>query len=293
MKLLEYALKNPPIQVWRRFARLIARRKSISAFNNTNPCIFVLSTGRVGTVTLSALINLSPSILSFHEPHPLLYKMSKRAYQTGGLAGCEGIWDDVFMSLRTELIESALASGVGYVETSPQCTFLATAIYRTIPNVKFIHMVGHPATVVRSGMRRGWYAGHSADATRIVPKDDSDIAKHWLDMTQLEKNAWLWSETNKWIFEFTSTLPQEKYKFLKSEDIFSGNKDVLNEIYEFCSINYPKEQKINKILSRNYNKDVLGDFPPFSQWSSADVDQLKFHAGEMAKKMKYNLEPTS
>jgi hypothetical protein len=266
-------------------------RKRLLTFNNAHPCIFVLSTGRVGTVTLSELFNLSSNILSFHEPQPELYAMSKRAY-LDGMTGCEGVWDDVFMSLRTELIESALADGVGYVETSPQCTFLATAIYRTIPNVKFIHMAGHPATVVRSGMRRGWYEGHPADATRIIPKEDSEIFKSWSDMGQLAKNAWLWSETNKWIFEFTSSLPEENYLYLKSEDIFSCNKNILNKLYRFCSSGFPREDKIKKILSHNYNKDVIGNFPPFEQWSSADVDLLKFHAGEMAEKMEYNLKST-
>lgn len=292
MKLIQYALKNPPIQVWRRIETLIAGRKPLPAFNKENPCIFVLSTGRVGTVTLSSLINLSPNILSFHEPHPLLYKMSKRAYQDG-MDGCEGVWDDAFMSLRTELIESALAGGVGYVETSPQSTFLAPAIYRTIPNVKFIHLAGHPATVVRSGMRRGWYAGHPADATRITPNEDSEIYKAWFDMKQLAKNAWLWAETNKWIFEFTSSLSKENYLYLKSEDIFTCNKNILKKLYEFCSSDVPKEEKIKKVLSHNYNKDVIGDFPPFGQWASTDVDLLKLNAGEMAEKMEYSMDPTS
>jgi len=292
MKILQYAIKTPPEQVWRRITKLLAARKRLASFDNNHPCIFVLSTGRVGTETLSALLNLSPNILSLHEPHPLLYQLARNAYQNE-MTGCESVWDDAVMGLRSDLFDSALASGVGYVETSPQATFLAPAFYRMVPDVKFIHLIRHPATVVRSGMRRGWYAGHSADATRITPKDGSEDFNVWSGMTPLAKIAWLWSETNRWICEFTGKLPEEKYMLLKAGDIFSGDKNVLKKLYGFCSSEYPGEKRVNKILSKNYNKSRAGDFPPFEKWSSADVGQLKSHAGEMAKKMEYSLEPTS
>jgi hypothetical protein len=271
---------------------MLVARKRLSSFSSEHPCIFVLSTGRVGTETLSALLNLSPNILSLHEPHPLLYKLAKNAYQNG-MSGCESVWDDAVMSLRVDLFESALSSGVGYVETSPQATFLAPAINRMIPDVKFIHLTRHPATVIRSGMRRAWYAGHPADATRITPLAASETCENWPGMTPLAKIAWLWSETNRWICEYTSKLPEEKHIFLKAEDIFNGDINVIKKLYEFCSSEYPDEKKINQILSKNYNKSTAGDFPPFGKWSSADVDELKSYAGEMAANMKYNLEPTS
>ena len=54
-----------------------------------NQCVFVLSTGRTGTMQLTALLNLSPQILAFHEPTPVLLKAGADAYQEG----CEtGKW---------------------------------------------------------------------------------------------------------------------------------------------------------------------------------------------------------
>lgn len=285
MKFIEYAIKTPPHQIWRRIVKRMAVRRRINLFDKDHPCVFVLSTGRVGTETLSALLNLSPNLLSLHEPHPLLFKMSKRAYQEDMLDG-EGIWDDALLSLRTDLFESALSCGVGYAETSPQATFLAPAIYRAIPSAKFIHLVRHPANVVRSGMRRSWYAGHPSDENRITPRKDSETYKKWLDMVPLAKISWLWAETNHWIFEFTKTLPDEKYLFLKSEDIFNGNKETLKRLFSFCSSELPEENKIQKKLSKIYNKSKVGNFPTFEKWSTDDVDLLKCHAGKMAEKMK-------
>lgn len=268
---------------------MLSGQKTLSSFDKKHPCIFVLSTGRVGTETLSALLDLCPNLLSFHEPRPLLYKMSKSSFQNG-MTNCEKIWDDSFMSLRADLLESALASGVGYTETSPQSTFMAPAISRVIPGAKFIHLVRHPADVVRSGMRRGWYAGHSADSTRITPKEDCVVSEHWSEMSQFEKNTWLWSETNKWIYQYTSSLPEDKYLFLKAEDIYNGNREILEQVFKFCGAEYPEEKKINKILSKKYNRQSVGKFPEFDQWSSTEVDELKNYVGETAELMGYELK---
>ena len=46
--------------------------------------VFVLSTGRVGTTTLTELLSSLPEVMSLHEPKPLLLDASANAYAAGG-----------------------------------------------------------------------------------------------------------------------------------------------------------------------------------------------------------------
>ncbi len=193
---LRYLVHTPPFLSWLHFKGIISRRNLCNDFDEKKPCIFVLSTGRVGSETLSALLALNSNIVSFHEPKPSLYKMSKVSYENNNPA-CANVIDAAFLSLRSDLFQYALKQSKGYIETSPQVTFLAPAIYRVMPNAKFIHLVRHPADVVRSGMRRKWYAGNSADTTRIVPGRSCAFTKNWSKLSSFTKNVWLWAETNQ------------------------------------------------------------------------------------------------
>jgi len=186
-----------------------------------------------------------------------------------------------------------LNSGYGYIETSPQATFLAPAIAASISNVKFIHLVRHPVDVVRSGMRRGWYAGHPGDITRITPREGSMEANRWDKMTPIQKNIWLWAETNRWILDFTKTLPAEDTLLLQSEKIFAGDDATLRTLFEFCSNQMPPQQKIQRILGRQLNRQDSGVFPSFADWSPDSLDDLHLFAGDVASTLGYSLDPNA
>jgi hypothetical protein len=121
-------------------------------WTNTQP-VFVLSTGRTGTMQLSAVLNLSPDIFAVHEPRPSLVKVAKDAYINGYP---EDKWIDIVQSARDELIAYAHHKQKIYVETNNRLTFLAKALSKAFPKSKFIHLHRHPYEVIRSGMRRGW-----------------------------------------------------------------------------------------------------------------------------------------
>jgi hypothetical protein len=199
-----------------------------------NRCVFVLSTGRVGTMQLTALLDISPEVLAFHEPSPVLLKAGADAY----LEGCEcEKWEHYVHAARDELIAFANHQKKIYVEANNRLTFLAKALANTYPSSKFIHLHRHPFEVIRSGMRRNWYNGDSLDYTRLRPRPGDPLEDSWNMLSPLEKNAWNWSRTNDESRKFIQSLPDSRGFELRSDDIFNADLERIEKSQEFWEKN--------------------------------------------------------
>jgi len=264
---------------------------ALKNFSAQHPCVFVMSTGRVGTKTLSALFRLAKNTYAYHEPRPKLYGLSKLAYKhSESWLESREVWQEAFTAVRADLLNFSLVSQKGYIETSPQVTFLSPIILASIPSVRFIHLVRNPRFVVRSGMRRKWYEGHPADHTRIIPHLESEAGQKWKTYTAFQKNIWLWKETNRWIVEFLSTVPDKQQLTLHSEDIFAAKKESIDKLFNFVSAPTPSSKKVLGILNKVLNAQKNGHFPEPNQWNEEMEIELRKNAGQTAKYLGYNLE---
>lgn len=282
--ILDYTIR----QLYRSLTVRCLRTKRLSSFDGSHPVIFTLSTGRVGSQTLSELLKLGNNILAYHEPAPKLFRLSKLAYQHEESDFIEDICGEAFWAFRETLFNYSLSCGKGYAETSPQATFLAPIINQVIPNVKFIHLIRNPGDVIRSGMRRKWFAGSNADNTRIVPKPSSEFYQEWNSWSPFEKNVWLWAETNRWIREFCLKLPSNQTFTLKSESIFELNEKDLQDLFPFIGIKMPSKKKSKRILTKRLNAQEKGSFPVPSKWTK-EMNQILFRiAGQEMRKLNYS-----
>jgi hypothetical protein len=254
-----------------------------------NDVFFCLSTGRTGSTTLAGILSQSNKLMAIHEPKPYLYGMSCALYQNPEIA--DTIFaEQAFLTVRSEKLKIAKLAEKGFLETSPQATFLAPIIANALPNSKFIHIVRHPADVVRSGMRRRWYDGHSADQTRIIPREGTKESNVWGKWSAFEKNCWLWNETNKWIISFRETINDDRFYLIKAEDIYSGNHSELEGLYKFLTIPPISKYSVEKILSKKLNQQRTGDFPPYINWTFDKKVIIKNMVGEIAEKLGYQLD---
>lgn len=153
------------------------------------PCAFVLSTGRAGSKTLTALFALSSRILAEHEPMPRLVRASFEAYLEGPSIATSDHWRDLVWAARDDLVCEANRKGRIYVETNNRITYLAPVVARCFPESRFVHLHRHPYEVVRSGMRRGYYEGHDWDFARVRPRAAEPLAARWESLPRLEKCA--------------------------------------------------------------------------------------------------------
>ena len=259
-------------------------------FNGSNrPCIFFLSAGRVGTKTIAALASLAENIIAFHEPNPKLYGLSNICYNTfDGNKNFE-LFNEAFLTARRDLFDYTHSFGKGYVETSPQVTFLAPIIHRAIPEAKFVHIIRDPKRFIRSGMRRRWYLDHPMDETRIKPSSNSKLKDEWQSWSSYRKIIWLWQETNLWIDRFMNTLGPEKRLFLHAEEIFEPQFNSIEKLYHFLNSSVPSKKKIKSILSKKINAQTSGDFPKFGDWTNDMYTELIENAGKTAEYFGYRI----
>jgi len=234
------------------------------------PCVFVLSTGRVGSQTLTALLALSPDVVSEHEPFPRLVKASFDAYFEGGDLAASEKWREVVYASRDDLVCEANRRGKIYVETNNRLTYLAPILARCFPDSKFIHLHRHPYEVVRSAMRRGYYAAHNWDFARVRPRPGEALAPEWEALPRLEKCGWFWSRINEEASAFMATLPPERALDLRADLLFGGDEATMRRIFSFVGVAFPAQELVEEVLGQKLNAAVRGSFPGAGDWSEDD-----------------------
>ena len=205
--------------------------------------VFVLSTGRVGTMLLTRLFELEKGLNIEHEALPEMLYTGKLAYaDPSNIEFTKG----AFMAGRYEAIRDCQLQNLRYVETNNRLTFFAPAMAALFPNAKFIHLLRHPDSFVSSGIQRNWYTGKTiTDEGRIAPAKDSGIER------QQDKIAWLWNATNAFIDDFKEGAGKDRTLTVRSEDLFS-NAEEAERILNWLDFKADKTS-IQKVLNRPVN----------------------------------------
>jgi hypothetical protein len=244
--------------------------------------VFVLSTGRCGTKWLTELLSRSNDVFVNHALQPELIRQSRRAYELGPTN--VDFLTEIVRAARDDLISAAHQRSRVYVETNNKITFFAFALKNAYPRSRFVHLYRHPADFVRSGMRRGWYSGHSHDVGRIVMKESGQ----WERLSRVERIAWLWNETNSFIEVFLQELEPDRSIAVQSEQMFSDGKVTL-EICRFVGGDDISSFDVNKMLGKRVNVQRQGDFPRFEEWTVEQQEILRKWC-TLASKYRYDLE---
>jgi hypothetical protein len=212
-------------------------------------------------MTLARVLNQHPSITALHEPFPRLIELSGEAYKKPR----SDIMKLIIRIARSDYINEFNRQGKLFVETANRLTFFAYAINKVFPNAKFIHLVRNPISVVKSGVRRGWYCGHPWDRGRIFPDFFSYKGRSWDELTPSEKVAWNWVETNNFIVNFLKNIPSEMKFFIQLERIH----EKLPDIWSFLGLkNFDCD--INK-FNEGGRTDVDESFVPFLIDTGEDI----------------------
>lgn len=227
-------------------------------------CVFILSTGRTGTVTLTSLLSLSEELLPLHEPCPLLFEEAIAFYEGKGPEIAPLIEDT-----RRPLIEQA--ADRLYVETACYFHFLPKTILKAFPSAKFVHLHRDPYEHIRSGMRRRWYR---EGLLRVEPKKEG--------LSAVEKIAWYWGFANGRIHDFLISRPKDSTLNLSFLDLIGGR---VERLYEFLGAQAPTEQEVQRILSKQLNAQKEGTF----EWNSGLKARVKPYLLNTAEKLGYDL----
>ena len=119
-------------------------------------------------------------------------------------------------------------------------------------------------------------------------------------MDLVEKLAWVWRATNRFVENFVSGIAQERILRLRLEDLADQN-DAFLRLTEFCGGGTPDRKEIARLRATAVNSLVIGeneppnmrkrrDFPRFSEWNASMRKILYCHCSELAEKYGYSLD---
>jgi hypothetical protein len=243
------------------------RKESVTRYldrgRNLARCVFVLSTGRVGTTTLQHLLNLSKDVHAFHEPDPKFLKEGQEAYLEFPLSkGKSSELFDRYVEARVSRLSRALERGCVYAECANRMTFLAPILAGSFPQAKFIHLYRNPADLIRSAMRRRWYvSGNEYDRTRVVPRHDDPWAAEWETWDLFEKCCWHWKTVNGFALHVLSELPQDSVFRARHESLFGQDAGEAERLFEWLDVSKPERKEVLRVIGTRYNEQRLGEFP--------------------------------
>lgn len=232
------------------------------------PYVFVLSTGRCGTLLVTEILAKSSCLRVEHNPKPELEYASRVVHRDEIDEKAQEI---AVLASRFDLFFlDTLLRGRIYVETNNRITFFAPALAKLLPNAKFIHLVRNPADFVRSGMRRGYYQEGVVQHQRL----DGSNYSPWNTFSRLEKITWEWNEINRKIEEFKGNVEAKRVLTINSESLYKEPATTF-KIYDFIDIENPfysqnGSRKLAKVLSKPVNKQKEGSFPKYPDWNEAD-----------------------
>lgn len=217
--------------------------------------VFVLSTGRAGTLLLTKILKGNPHLELAHRPEPELswvgkWPMEEQHSQASLKAAVE--------AARYEAIRDAYLCGKRFVETNNRISFFAPILAELYPQSTFIHLVRRPEPFVKSGLQRGWYADSLYDEGRL-PYPDLPTRK--------EKIAKLWLDTNEYLADFCQEH-QERSAFLWSHDLFHNHGEVSKVCHRLNLGNYSsayikrkQAQKVNKASQKKPSDISIEELP--------------------------------
>lgn len=258
--------------------------------------LFVLSTGRCGTKTLSHILNASPDIYACHEPNPMFLKATQAAYRDAATpASFSNSFTYTYLHARlfrypdNQPMRQALWKGAVYAECSNRMTYVAEDLARFLPRSRFIFLHRHPSDFVRSGMRRGYYTSHKWDSKRITPRPGTEAADHWDSWDAFQRTCWYWNEVNSCSLAFARSLPPERCFILPSAQLFDAASETLPTLFAWCGVAMPDRAMLEEILAHPLNTQQDGAFPKAEAWNERQRETLLALAGHTMTALNYDL----
>ena len=256
-------------------------------FKDLDPPVFFLSTGRTGTKWFSELLKKDPYSLVFHAPKPDLSVQNTLAYKMLVMNDFQlkeeqkVLLKEIFLAGREQQLRYSFKTQKRYIETNNYITFFAPLIAELMPHSIFVHLYRHPGKFVRSGLNRKYYLNEDPGKIRRIYPVKGFYYDHWSELTQIEKIAWLWNETNEFIEKFKGSISQDRiinFNFEQLSDI-----EVEKMISQLnCRI---RPGRIKKLLNIKVNRQKFSnDLRRFDDWNKSEKEMVLSHCRNLTQK---------
>ncbi len=213
--------------------------------------VFVLSTGRTGTVFLAGLLDQVSSVISAHEPKP------SRVLNAWTTAYLEDKVSDKFMAavLANKRRRLAATNKDIYIEMNNFIAGFAEAASEVFENASVIHIVRDPRDFITSLTNRGDDEGIRKFFNKYVP--------HWAyvprgvkkrNLDAFSRAAYRWVAINQCLSDWGKRNP-DRYHFFKFEDILD-HKDPhkIDPVLEAIGLTKKQIKELNYTPEPHYQK---------------------------------------
>ena len=225
----------------------------------SEPSLWVLATGRCGTMALTATLNTSPDIQACHDMKPLYWNT-----WPGG--------NPVDYQRRGRMLK-VWANRKVYAEISNALTEAAEVILKTLPNSRFIFLHRDPRSTVLSGLRVGWFSTNPTigdPSLRERPDRwplDQQTAEQWDSMSRVQRCIWRWTAINWFSYQFTLQNPGRCWTMKNS--VMAGEElTALFNLFDWLDVDRPKSSDLMKAISQRWNYPPLRDHLSAPDWQS-------------------------
>lgn len=293
----------PRAPLFLRLVTPVLSAKPVERIHVAPKTVFILSTGRTGTVYLADLLNQLDGILALHEPKPsrvlnawstaVLENKASGEYLAAALA------DKRHKTLQNTKVKL-------YVESNNFIAGFADVLGQVFDNPTVIHIVRDARDFVTSQTNRGDDTGLRRLINRYVP--------YWayvpkgekrLSLDALSRAAHRWTAVNTYLDEFGRR--SKNYHFFKFEDVFNkSDKSELLRLLKAMGLSPKQISKLDfdakperhqpkfSLLDRptdSANKSKLERMKPWRDWAKTDAKRLDAICGPLMKTYGYGKEP--
>lgn len=268
--------------------------------NQTKPFHVIASTGRTATTFISQALSSLPAVTALHEGHsweaaekspllPMINLENNQCYKSPDKA-VSVIRDKRNNDILTETMTKQKTDVL--IDVAYYYPVLIQALLEENPESHVIGIIRDCESFVRSAARVrgedimavGW-PDPDKELTprekfigmgRIRPKKTSLEYAHWKDWGTIERNIWLWRETNSLILKAKSNFPNRVH-LISFEKLKSEPKAFWSDV--ISAFNIPNSdstiQKLASFIGDRNRKSSEYQIPISSDWDEQQLDMLK------------------
>ncbi len=272
--------------------------------------VFGAGTGRCGTITFANALDAEPGVIGLHEGQrrhgidtgdkllPFLTLQNVAAYHDPDQA------EALFRAARTSMPAVAEAAGARVIADIAynNAPFVA-AIPKVFPDARLLAIFRDGRDFVRSAytsdvpdpMPVGWLdpdrpqtkIERYVELGRLRPIDSEEPDAAWGRMSPLEKNAWLWSETNRLILDGLAAWPADQVMQIRFEEFFADPWESYRAVRAFIGLGGEPGDAIREVFERKLNARHGRVLPKWTEWTPAQRDAFNRHALPMMQRLGY------
>jgi hypothetical protein len=273
---------------------------------------FGVGTGRSGTMAIANALAAETGVTCVHEGKfrhgetageqvlPFLTLENRLAYEQPAEAAA------IFARTRGDLaVVAARFGGTHFGDIAYNYAPFLDAIAHRYPEAKLLVFVRDGCEFVRSAARAdgvdpapvGWPPRDKPLSPveryvalgRLAPRAHDPLAPRWESMDHVARNAWLWAETNKLIFDAVERRRPDSTFVIRYETFFADTARHYAALREFLGVRALPAQRSTDMLRTPINRRADKALGPFQTWSRADRNVFRELTGAMMGRLGYTI----